>query len=381
MNPTVSPPDTRPGEFSKRKKRPVSGELGASFTTVFTRVGGSFVQLQSTPDKLQDVVSSELKAPNSIQIGELASEELRSPSDKKYGLRSNEERTGQNPPKLITRETKQEARFEPARDSMQQERLPEQLPRRSGNSGKATSSGQTVDDEVKPELLKRNPLLENTNRSFTAGQPVQQAVRSSTVMASGSKTGSPLVGVNSGPKVDSFKTSELKKNSIYRSSKQHVPAQVSRALAQIVSQGGGKTTLRLNPRSLGQVRIDVQMKQGVVSAQLRAEHRQAQDLLRSSISVLRAALEKCGVSVERLEVVDSGSSSDRSESDWEQPREERNQDDTRRQIRHDIRLSQGTTLNKSAQNLERLGLNPIHPDSSGTVYQNEVGVLRLDTVA
>jgi flagellar hook-length control protein FliK len=77
-------------------------------------------------------------------------------------------------------------------------------------------------------------------------------------------------------------------------------AQVQRGLAQLLRQEGGELTLRLNPRSLGEVRVQLGVREGVVDATIRAETREARVLLEDAIDTLRSSLEGRGLRVERL---------------------------------------------------------------------------------
>lgn len=61
-------------------------------------------------------------------------------------------------------------------------------------------------------------------------------------------------------------------------------------------------TLRLNPASLGNMRIEMSIRQGAVSARIEASTQQAQQLLMRNMTQLRSALEGRGLSVERLQV-------------------------------------------------------------------------------
>lgn len=85
---------------------------------------------------------------------------------------------------------------------------------------------------------------------------------------------------------------------------------VVRGLSAMVNQRGGTMTMRLDPPDLGELRIQMTVVRGVVSAQFEAANQQAQSLLNKNLGVLRAALEGHGLTVERLQVqVPQGQSS------------------------------------------------------------------------
>ncbi|RMD60845.1 MAG: flagellar hook-length control protein FliK, partial [Planctomycetota bacterium] len=78
-------------------------------------------------------------------------------------------------------------------------------------------------------------------------------------------------------------------------------ALLHRGLQAALSQRGGALTLRLNPPSLGSVKIDMSLQQGAVSVSLQASTPQAQQLLEQHAQQLRLALESRGLEVHRLE--------------------------------------------------------------------------------
>lgn len=84
---------------------------------------------------------------------------------------------------------------------------------------------------------------------------------------------------------------------------------VLRGLSTMVNQRGGSLTMRLDPPELGQLRVQMTVMQGVVNAEFRASTPQAQQLLERNMALLRAALEGQGMTVERLTVSHSSTSS------------------------------------------------------------------------
>lgn len=79
-------------------------------------------------------------------------------------------------------------------------------------------------------------------------------------------------------------------------------ARVVRGLQGALHQNGGSVTLRLFPPELGFVRIELEVTDGIVRAQLLAENRSVQSLLQQQMGHLHNALESHGLSVDRLEV-------------------------------------------------------------------------------
>ena len=381
MDLTVSPPGTQANEYAKRKNEPFGAQVSANYAAIFTRVGSSFAQLQSAPEKIQDAVQSELKTPNRVRIDEIAAEELQSPSERKADVRISANRADENVQRQLIREPQQEVQSEAGRNSKQKDQpLNHMMPKSDGPSKPPTPS-QTNEIHAKTEISNWKSQNDGAARNVIAVQQGRKSVQGIAQLVSASKSGPPLVGVGQSNKLDGLKANDLKRTSVFRFSKQHVPTQVSRALAQIVTQGGGKTTLRLNPRLLGQVRIDVQLKQGIVNAQLHADHQQARELLKNNISTLRLALEKSGVTVERLEIIDSNTSTKRPDSAAEQQREGQFGEGFQRQSKQNMQASQNEAVGSSQSVAESLDSRQAIADRSGVLIRDGTGELRLDTVA
>lgn len=79
-------------------------------------------------------------------------------------------------------------------------------------------------------------------------------------------------------------------------------ARAVRGLRAAVAQQGGSVTLRLSPPEMGIVRIQMQLSEGVVRAQLVTQHAAARDLLNQQLGELRQALQSQGLVVDRLSV-------------------------------------------------------------------------------
>jgi hypothetical protein len=77
-------------------------------------------------------------------------------------------------------------------------------------------------------------------------------------------------------------------------------ARVVRGIRSAINQRGGSVTLRLHPPELGFVKIQIQMNEAVVRAEIASEHPAVRVLLQQQMGQLRAALEGQGLQVERL---------------------------------------------------------------------------------
>lgn len=113
--------------------------------------------------------------------------------------------------------------------------------------------------------------------------------------------------------VSVFKVSELRVGDAHglRQSAQQSPAptdsdqfeaQLARGMAAALQQKGGTVTLRMQPETLGQLRIHMDLSPGQVALRFQVADAQARDLLESSLQHLRASLEAKGLAVEKVAV-------------------------------------------------------------------------------
>lgn len=76
---------------------------------------------------------------------------------------------------------------------------------------------------------------------------------------------------------------------------------IVRGLTAMINQRGGVMTMRLDPPDLGELRIQMSLSRGVVSAQFEASNPQAHELINKHLATLRSSLESQGLTVERLQ--------------------------------------------------------------------------------
>lgn len=87
-----------------------------------------------------------------------------------------------------------------------------------------------------------------------------------------------------------------------RAAREQVLTSVQRGLASMLTQGGGRMTVVLRPEQLGEVRVRMEAKDGVMNARMSASTEAARQALEAGLDSLRAALESRGVRVESLEI-------------------------------------------------------------------------------
>lgn len=84
-----------------------------------------------------------------------------------------------------------------------------------------------------------------------------------------------------------------------------IQAQFARGLAAALKQRDGHVTLRLNPETLGNIRVDLSVQADRITASIAAADEQARRLLSADVVALRTALEATGLNVEHIEVVEA----------------------------------------------------------------------------
>jgi flagellar hook-length control protein FliK len=87
---------------------------------------------------------------------------------------------------------------------------------------------------------------------------------------------------------------------------------VGRGLDALARQKGGSLVMRLDPPSLGQLRLQMQMQGGRVTVLMTAASETARSLLHDNLGSLRQALEDRGLAVDRLAVETAGRTSESS---------------------------------------------------------------------
>lgn len=85
---------------------------------------------------------------------------------------------------------------------------------------------------------------------------------------------------------------------------------VGRGLDTLSRQRGGTLTMRLDPPSLGQLKLEMKMEGGRVTVLLTAANESARSLLRDNLGSLRQSLEDRGLAVDRLTVESAGKTSE-----------------------------------------------------------------------
>lgn len=79
-------------------------------------------------------------------------------------------------------------------------------------------------------------------------------------------------------------------------------ARIWRGVKSMLSHRGGTMTMRLEPHELGQLRVQMTLRDGVVQARFETVTAEAHALLKQTMGTLRTALEGQGLIVERLQV-------------------------------------------------------------------------------
>jgi flagellar hook-length control protein FliK len=122
--------------------------------------------------------------------------------------------------------------------------------------------------------------------NITGHAPVAQATTATTAVPTGGAEGLAAAGPEAQPQVQD----------------QQLIGRVVRGLSAMIGQRGGVLNMRLQPPELGQLRVQMTIARGVVTAQFQPATAEVQAILDRSLATLRTALESHGLAVERLSV-------------------------------------------------------------------------------
>lgn len=186
------------------------------------------------------------------------------------------------------------------------------------SAGSAGSARSTPDAAAKPGA----PAPATTNTTATAKAAAGNtltlgplaaagAARAAGVMPPAAQTTTSLGAVSATGRRDALVARRIdiaKPTHAPKQTGEPAALQASRAIAAALKTGDKSLILRMTPDHLGEVRVELSVKEGKVSASFQAATEAARDLLVDSSDVLRLALEARGLHVEKLDfaVTDHG---------------------------------------------------------------------------
>ncbi len=132
-------------------------------------------------------------------------------------------------------------------------------------------------------------------------------------------------------------------------------SRVAKAFEAAQQQGGGPIRMRLSPPELGMLQVQIEVKEGVLTASLEAETHAARNLLLENLPALRDRLAEQKISIEKFDV---DVRDEQSGSDYDQENGPRSDDDAQSD-RQPSRQSLGTTgRDSSRHDLETSAITP-----------------------
>ena len=166
----------------------------------------------------------------------------------------------------------------------------------NGQDSSKNTSPRSVDRPMSLGLSTGFAVMNPSDLRHEGGQGSPQTISLSSASHSTTQTSS-TTNTTAGVKADSplTTTNDTVNNDTNVS-------RVIRGLRGVLNQNGGSVNIRLTPPQMGVVRVQMKIDQGIVTAQLQAEHESARSLLQHQLSQLRTALETHGLTVEKLEV-------------------------------------------------------------------------------
>jgi flagellar hook-length control protein FliK len=170
----------------------------------------------------------------------------------------------------------------------------------SGNDQSAQprdSAAPSTPAAARASLVEAGIRLENVT-----GQPASTAVQSSGEgsIAPNISTGSPHLNRVITP--DAQSRSALGMQDVPEIDDAPMANRIVRGLSTMVNQRGGVMNMRLDPPELGELRVQMTLNRGVVTAEFQASSAQAHAMLERNLNTLRSALESQGLTVDRLTV-------------------------------------------------------------------------------
>lgn len=174
--------------------------------------------------------------------------------------------------------------------------------------GPRRKSDQHPVDETRPAAVARAEKVNEAVREARgpSGTPVVDPGSGTTVRGSGRV---PAVTAQTLPGASAGAAPEAPEDGPRRT----MPG-VGRGLDTLSRQRGGTLTMRLDPPSLGQLKLEMRMDGGRVTVLLTSANESARSLLRDNLGSLRQALEDRGLAVDRLAVESAGRTSEGSSS-------------------------------------------------------------------
>jgi flagellar hook-length control protein FliK len=155
-------------------------------------------------------------------------------------------------------------------------------------------------------------------------------------------------------------------------------ARLVRGMHAMIGHRGGVMTMRLDPPSLGELRIQVSIVDGAVSARFEAATEQAHALLKQNLGALRSALEGQGLSAERMVVHHAPNTDSSSQGRFADQQSDRDPRDTadgrsrgRQEQEHAPRDEQGRREQRPAFTLDAVNQST-EPRRQGAALQEAI---------
>jgi flagellar hook-length control protein FliK len=213
------------------------------------------------------------------------------------GPQSNARRSGVD---AATRSTTAEATDQPpSNDDDAREATRKQDAQQSGRLGQPVAVvDERLPAEIRAEALNRSLAAKRSETTSTESSSERGVQATATASTSGRQGSDPVaLAPQSMPDLPGAKTAD---------DADPAAKLVGRGLAALAQQKGGSMMMRLDPPSLGDVKIHLVVHAGRVVADLVASNPEARTLLAADLGQLRAALESQGLVVDRLTVQGNG---------------------------------------------------------------------------
>ena len=146
-----------------------------------------------------------------------------------------------------------------------------------------------------------------------------------------------------------------------------VAQQVEKGLLTSLKGGGTRLDLQLNPQELGSITVSLTVRNGEVSAHIRSEKTETNDMINRQVDAIRTNLEQQGLKVDKVEVqLDSHQEQNTAWQDLNQHNSWQEEDARREEL---ARLKNLSSIRNSSQNSDISALEqPVHSSGQSARY-------------
>ena len=165
------------------------------------------------------------------------------------------------------------------------------------NSHAQEDSGSFRSNQGSSALNFQKMTSQDSKVDFT-----QITTLSSTETVQGTVSAAPGGAVDSLTEVDALSLKEVKPQAVSRGVEDQLMDQVSNSVRLTLKQGGGEARMRLYPESLGELKVELSVEEGVMKAKFLVSNAMVKDVIEDNFHRLRDSLANNGLKVDSFSV-------------------------------------------------------------------------------